>query len=106
LGFMSRDVHSCTHWLRETPQPPSPAFKIRITRALLVSKDRGHLFVTPAYSICEHFQVARWDGWPGAVRAAGSGQRLDGPGRGRTGCRFQFPAPRYPGDRDLDTQVQ
>ncbi len=41
---MSRDVHSCTHWLR-----PRNSLRIwtRITRALLVSKDRRHLFVTP-----------------------------------------------------------
>ncbi len=49
FGSMSRDVHSCTHWLgAETPQlPPSPRVWTRITRALLVSKDRRHLFVTP-----------------------------------------------------------
>jgi hypothetical protein len=34
--------------LAETPQlPPSPRIWTRITRALLVSKDRRHLFVTP-----------------------------------------------------------
>ena len=34
--------------LVETPQlPPSPRSWTRITRALLVSKDRRHLFVTP-----------------------------------------------------------
>jgi hypothetical protein len=67
---MSRDVHSCTHWLikfffwhilsffdffyylvvRPQPPPPPPQSNrigIRNTRALLVSKDRRHLFVTP-----------------------------------------------------------
>ncbi len=41
---MSRDVHNCAHWLRarNPPPPPSP----RIGTALLVSKDRRHLFVT------------------------------------------------------------
>ncbi len=38
-------VHSCTHWLRPSN---SPAFGlIYSTRALLVSQDRRHLFVTP-----------------------------------------------------------
>ncbi len=48
LGFMSRDVYSCTHWLRpgwDHPRPP--AFGLVYTRALLVSQDRRHLFVTP-----------------------------------------------------------
>jgi hypothetical protein len=43
---MSRDVHSCTHWLRPRDSPPSLRIWARITRALLVSKDRRHLFVT------------------------------------------------------------
>ncbi len=44
LGSMSRDVYSC---LAETLQlPPSPRIWARITRALLVSKDRRHLFLT------------------------------------------------------------
>jgi hypothetical protein len=41
---MSRDVHSCTHCLRPRYSPLPPAFG---GRALLVSKDRRHLFVTP-----------------------------------------------------------
>ncbi len=46
---MSRDVHSCTHLLRwDLATPPSPRIWTRITRALLVSKDRRHLFVTPS----------------------------------------------------------
>jgi hypothetical protein len=45
---MSRDVHRCTHWLRpRNSPPPSPRIWTRITKALLVSKDRRHLFVTP-----------------------------------------------------------
>jgi hypothetical protein len=43
---MSRDVHSCTHWLRPRNSPLAPRIWTRITRALLVSKDRRHLFVT------------------------------------------------------------
>ncbi len=39
-------VHKCTHWLR-SPQPnPTPHWD-SFTRALLVCKDRWHLFVTP-----------------------------------------------------------
>jgi hypothetical protein len=47
LGSMSRDVHSCTHWLRPRNSPPSRAFGLVYGGALLVSKDRRHLFVTP-----------------------------------------------------------
>ncbi len=37
----------------ETPQlPPSPRIWTRITRALLVRKDRRHLFVTPCFILC------------------------------------------------------
>jgi hypothetical protein len=43
---MSRDVHSCTYWLRPH-NTPSPRFWTRYTRALLVSKDRRHLLETP-----------------------------------------------------------
>ncbi len=39
-------VHSCTHWLRPRNPPPSPHLG-SYTRALLVSQDRRHLFVTP-----------------------------------------------------------
>ncbi len=40
------DVHSCTHWLwpRNSPLPPHLD---SYTRALLVSKERRHLFATP-----------------------------------------------------------
>jgi hypothetical protein len=38
-------VHSCTHWLR--PRNPPPPHLGSYTRALLVSQDRRHLFVTP-----------------------------------------------------------
>jgi hypothetical protein len=55
LGSMSRDVHSCTHWLR----PRNPPLCPRNTRALLVSKDRRHLFVTPL--VCEKFSTALQD---------------------------------------------
>jgi hypothetical protein len=45
-GFMSRDVYSCTHWLRSRNPLYPPRFGTR-KRALLVSKDRRHLFVSP-----------------------------------------------------------
>jgi hypothetical protein len=46
---MSRDVHSCTHWLRprNPPNPLPPAWRLVYEGAILVSKDRRHLFVTP-----------------------------------------------------------
>ncbi len=47
MGSLSRDVNSCTHWLRPRNSLPPPRNWTRITRALLVSKDRRHLFVTP-----------------------------------------------------------
>jgi hypothetical protein len=37
-------VYSCTHWLRASNPPPHLG---SYTRALLVSHDRRHLFVTP-----------------------------------------------------------
>jgi hypothetical protein len=41
-------LHAQLYSLAETPQlPPSPRIWTRITKALLVSKDRRHLFVTP-----------------------------------------------------------
>ncbi len=46
LGSISLDVHSCTHWMRPR-NPPPPCIWTRITRALLVRKDRRYLFVTP-----------------------------------------------------------
>ncbi len=58
---MSRDVHSCTHWLRPSNSPPLHRIWTRITRALFVSKDRRHLFVTPwlcankCNCVCMHF---------------------------------------------------
>ncbi len=46
---MSREVHSCTHWLRPRDSSPPPAFGLVLRGCLLVSKDRRHLFVTPCY---------------------------------------------------------
>jgi hypothetical protein len=43
---MSRDEHSCTHWLRPR-NSTLPRIRTRITRVLLVSQDRRHLYVTP-----------------------------------------------------------
>jgi hypothetical protein len=62
-------VHSCTVLMAETPQlpPPSVSGLIQYTRALLVSQDRRHLFVTPwgkewgtkhvPLSLCTEFKV-------------------------------------------------
>jgi hypothetical protein len=45
---MSRDVHSCTHWLRpRNHNPPLPPQWDSYMRALLISKHRRHLFETP-----------------------------------------------------------
>ncbi len=43
FGLMSRDVHSCVHWLRPRNSPPPPAF------GLIYEGDRRHLLVTPWY---------------------------------------------------------
>ncbi len=43
---MSRDVHSCTQWLRPR-NSPLPRRLDSYSRALLVSQDGRHLFVTP-----------------------------------------------------------
>ncbi len=40
-------VHSFTHWLG--PRDPLPLHLVSYTKALLVSQDRRHLFVTPWY---------------------------------------------------------
>ncbi len=42
---MSRDVHSCTHWLRPRNAPYPPALGL-VYEGELVSQDRRHLFVT------------------------------------------------------------
>ncbi len=44
--FLRAPVSSCTHWLRPQPTPVPPRLG-SYTRALLVSKDRRHLFVAP-----------------------------------------------------------
>jgi hypothetical protein len=48
-SFFGLNAHSCTHWPRPhkpLPQYPFPHL-VSYTRALLVSQDRRHLFVTP-----------------------------------------------------------
>jgi hypothetical protein len=45
---------SCTHWLRPRNAPPHPHLG-SYTRALLVSQDRRHLFVTPWFSPFREF---------------------------------------------------
>ncbi len=43
-------MHSCTHWLRPRNFPPSPPHLGSYARALRVSQDKRHLFVTPCPS--------------------------------------------------------
>jgi hypothetical protein len=45
---MSRDVHSCSHWLG--PHTPPHVFGLIYEGALLVSNDRRHLLVTTLVS--------------------------------------------------------
>ncbi len=50
-SLLGLHAHSCTHWLRpHKPQPPPPLHLGSYLRALLVSQDRRHFFVTPAWS--------------------------------------------------------
>jgi hypothetical protein len=44
-------VHSCTHWLRPRNPHPLPLHLGSYTMALLVSQDKRHLFVPPAYKV-------------------------------------------------------
>ncbi len=57
---MKRDVHTPAqlYSLAETPQlPPSPRIWTRITRTLLVSQDRRHLFVTLCFLLDTYPQL-------------------------------------------------
>jgi hypothetical protein len=63
---MSRDVHSCTHWLRSRNSPPPPRVWTLITRALLVSKDRRHPFVAPHGSDPFYFYLPEQNSRSGA----------------------------------------
>jgi hypothetical protein len=52
-------VHSCTHWLRTRNPPfPIPPHLGSHTRALLVSQDRRHLFVTPG-PCCQRMDLTK-----------------------------------------------
>jgi hypothetical protein len=56
-------VCSCTHWLRpRNPRPPPiPLHFGSYTRALLVSQERRHLFVTPWKNMFESIpKVGEW----------------------------------------------
>jgi hypothetical protein len=59
-------VHSCTHWLRPRTPPPPPRHLGSYTRALLVSQNRRHLFVTPRGGVT---RVDEEDGAKGGRRA-------------------------------------
>ncbi len=48
LKYIWAPVQSCTHWLKLHKCPP-PLHLVSYTRALLVSQDRRHLYVTPYY---------------------------------------------------------
>jgi hypothetical protein len=49
--FIWAPVYSCTHWLRPRNLPPLPPHLGSYKRALLVSQDRRHLFVTPCLKL-------------------------------------------------------
>ncbi len=58
---MSRDVHSCTHWLRPRNSPPPPHLDSYYEGAI-GQQDRRHLFVTTCrwFSLtCEYLQEYR-----------------------------------------------
>ncbi len=79
--------------LAETPQlPPSPRIWTRITRALLVSKDRRHLFVTPAptwgFRTCEGL-AGQWPPRPGSG-AYGHASAASSPSSHWTGSASQI----------------
>ncbi len=57
FGSMSRDVHSCTHWLR--PRNPPPPHWDSQTWALLVTKDRRNLFVTHCISRQQNLSLSQ-----------------------------------------------
>jgi hypothetical protein len=60
--FIWAPLHSCTHWLRPRISPPFPPHLGSYTRALLVSADRRHLFVTPLLCIPVSLGVG-WRVW-------------------------------------------
>ncbi len=68
FGSMPHDVHSCTHWLRpRDPHIPPQSHWDLYTRALLVSKDRRHLFLTPDIN-CPVSTWLQWRGGEGVRR--------------------------------------
>jgi hypothetical protein len=50
-------VYSCSHWLRPRNTLPPPAFGLIFERALLVSQERRHLFVTPSLDSLLNYSV-------------------------------------------------
>ncbi len=57
-SFVGLHVYICIHWLRPRTLPPPPHLG-SYTRALLVSQDRRHLFVTPWYSFTFNLKLIR-----------------------------------------------
>ncbi len=54
-------VHSTTHWPTPRYHPYFPPHLISYTRALLVSQDRRHLFVTPCFLQLAYVQIIKDD---------------------------------------------
>ncbi len=60
---MSRDVHSCSHWLRLRNTPP-PRIWVHIRGTPVVSKDRRHLLVNPwVLDLLLMLQITSWNTW-------------------------------------------
>ncbi len=58
LKIIWAPLYSCTHWLRpRNSPPPFPPHLGSYTRAILVSKDRRDLFVTPWLGLSQHWPI-------------------------------------------------
>jgi hypothetical protein len=62
-------MHSCTRWLRPRNPTHFPPHLGSYTRALLVSQDRGHLFVSLWYDITLMLVRAIYLTWPIPLKA-------------------------------------
>ncbi len=63
LGSVSRDVHSCTHWLRPRNPPPPPALRGRYWSAKIddISLLNGILLLC---QVLLRTSTPRWRAWP------------------------------------------